>query len=80
MELQGEDIDWTSDPPPFSNIPEDVLGTILHFLYSECLPENLSEETACQVVIAATPYPSLSKLVNNCQLYLKNMALKQREY
>lgn len=49
-------------------------------MYSECLPENLTEETACQVVAIATPHASLNKLVNNCQLYLKNMALKQRKY
>ncbi|CAG9817046.1 unnamed protein product [Phaedon cochleariae] len=78
LELQGDDIDWMSDPPPFNGLPEEVLGTILHFLYAECLPDNLTEETARQVISAASPYESLSKLVSNCQLYLKNMALKQQ--
>ncbi|KAJ8913824.1 hypothetical protein NQ315_003733 [Exocentrus adspersus] len=78
LELQADDIDWTSDALPFNNIPEDVLGTILHFLYSECLPDNLTEETARQVVTVVSPYPSLYKLVDNCELYLKNIALKQQ--
>ncbi|KAJ8937023.1 hypothetical protein NQ314_012105 [Rhamnusium bicolor] len=78
LELQGDDIDWNSDPPPFNNTPEDVLGTILHFLYSECLPENLTEDTVRQVITVASPYDSLHRLVNNCQLYLKNTALKQQ--
>ncbi|KAG5890631.1 hypothetical protein JTB14_020335 [Gonioctena quinquepunctata] len=78
LELQGDDIDWLSDPPPFSNISEDVVGTILHFLYAECLPDNLTEDTAREVITVVSPYKSLAKLVNNCQLYLKNMALKQQ--
>ncbi|KAJ8954724.1 hypothetical protein NQ318_011417 [Aromia moschata] len=78
LELHGNDIDWKSEPPPFSHISEDVLGTILHFLYSECLPESLTEETARQVIIVASTYASLNRLVSICQLYLKNMALKQQ--
>lgn len=49
-------------------------------MYAECLPENLSEATIHEVLKAVTPYSCLSKLVNKCNLYLKNMALKQRKY
>ncbi|XP_044732009.1 uncharacterized protein LOC123294888 [Chrysoperla carnea] len=78
LQLIASDIDWSSQPPPLSGLPEPVLGTILHWLYAECLPPNLSELTAQQVMTAVTPYPSLAKLSLSCQLYLKNMALKQQ--
>lgn len=78
--MQGSEIDWKSDPPPFSNLPEDALGTILHFLYSECLPDNLNEPTARLVINAATQHACLNKLASLCKLYLKNMALKQRMF
>ncbi|XP_074026270.1 uncharacterized protein isoform X2 [Leptinotarsa decemlineata] len=78
LELQGGDIDWFSNPPPFSNLSEDVIGTILHFLYAECLPENLSENAAREVIDVVSPFKSLSKLVENCQLFLKNIELKKQ--
>jgi hypothetical protein len=78
LKLQGSSIDWSADLCPFNNLPEDVLGTILHFLYAECLPDNLTEVTAHQVLNAVSQYPCLNKLVSKCNLYLKNMALKQQ--
>lgn len=80
VKLQGRGIDWSPDSCPFNNLSEDVLGTILHFLYAECLPENLLEATIHEVLKIVTPYSCLSKLVNKCNLYLKNIALKQRKY
>lgn len=78
-QLLGNDIPWQASPPPFAGLSEDVLGTILLYIYAECLPENLTEATAKQVIKAASQYQSLGKLVNMCQIYLKNMALKQRK-
>lgn len=78
-QLLGNDIPWQATPHPFTGLSEDVLGTILLYIYAECLPENLTENTAKQVIKAAAQYPSLGKLVNMCQMYLKNMALKQRK-
>ncbi|GLV35944.1 uncharacterized protein CBL_09838 [Carabus blaptoides fortunei] len=78
LQLHGSDLAWLSQPPPFQGLPEEVLGTLLHFLYAECLPPGLTESTARQVVAAALPYPCLTKLVNMCRAYLKNMALKQQ--
>ena len=79
LKLQGSGIEWSAESCPLSNLPEDVLGTILHFLYAECLPDTLTEVTAHQALNAVSQYPSLSKLVNKCNLFLKNMALKQRK-
>ncbi|KAK7869304.1 hypothetical protein R5R35_012870 [Gryllus longicercus] len=78
LRLSAPELDWSSQPPPLSGLPEDVLGTILHFLYSECLPVNLAEQTARQCISAASSLPGLERLVQMCELYLKNMALKQQ--
>lgn len=80
IQLLGSDIPWQANPPPFTGLSEDALGTILLYIYAECLPENLSEGTAKQVIKAAAQYPCLAKLVDMCQVYLKNMALKQRKW
>jgi hypothetical protein len=73
-------LDWSQQPPPLSGLPEDVLGTILHFLYAECLPANLGEQTARDCIAAAASLPGLERLVRMCELYLKNTALKQRRF
>lgn len=80
VQLLGNDIPWQAEPPPFFGVSEEVLGTILHFLYAECLPDNMTEATARQVIKVAAHYVSLAKLVSTCQIYLKNMALKQRKF
>lgn len=79
LQLLGGEIDWNAHPNPFSSLPEEVLGTILYFLYAECLPDTLTEVTAKQVIEIASQHPCLLKLVNMCHVYLKNMALKQRK-
>ncbi|KDR13429.1 uncharacterized protein LOC110835411 [Zootermopsis nevadensis] len=78
LRLSAPELDWSHQPPPLSGLPEDVLGTILHFLYAECLPTNLGEQTARHCIAAATSLPGLERLVRMCELYLKNMALKQQ--
>lgn len=78
VQLLGGEILWQSQPPPLTGLPEDVIGTILNFLYTECLPENLTEVTARQVIAFGAQYQTHTKLVNMCQLWLKNMALKQQ--
>lgn len=80
LQLSAPDLDWTVDPTPFSGLREDVLGTILHFLYAECLPANLTESTARQCISVAAGYPCLSPLSSLCHHYLRNMALKHRKY
>ncbi|XP_076252355.1 uncharacterized protein LOC143191312 isoform X3 [Rhynchophorus ferrugineus] len=76
LSLQGAGINWDSDPPPFSHLSEDTLGTILYFLYAECLPEDLSESTAKEIIKAVSDYKCLEKLVQSCQKYLDRTALR----
>nr|CAD7461669.1 unnamed protein product [Timema tahoe] len=78
LKLGAPSIDWAEQPPPLSGLPEDVLGTVLHFIYSESLPANLDEDTARQCRTVAQSLLGLEKLVNMCDQYLNNMALKQQ--
>lgn len=63
-----------------TGLQEDVLGTILHFLYAECLPSSLSERTAEQCVTVVETYPCLQPLASLCQHYLRNMAIKHGKH
>lgn len=78
--LLGNDIPWFNQPPPFTGLPEGVVGSIIHWLYTECLPNAMTESIAIQVIDAVKSYHSMSKLVENCESYLKNENLKQRKY
>ncbi|RZF40536.1 hypothetical protein LSTR_LSTR000415 [Laodelphax striatellus] len=78
LKLMAPDIDWSQDPPPLSGLPEDVLGTILHYLYAECLPGGLTEKTARQCITAVNSYPDFAPFVSLCLHYLRNSSLKQQ--
>ncbi|XP_071488165.1 uncharacterized protein [Diadema antillarum] len=69
---------WDQTPPPLSGHPEDVLTAVLHFLYTECLPESIQEETARRCLAVASKLPGFGRLANLCQLYLKNVAVKNQ--
>ncbi|XP_039292547.1 uncharacterized protein LOC111055920 [Nilaparvata lugens] len=76
--LLTPDVDWSQTPPPLSGLPEEVLGTILHYLYAECLPAGLTEATARHCISAVNAYPSFAPFVALCQHYLRNYTLKQQ--
>ncbi|XP_075220250.1 uncharacterized protein LOC142323850 isoform X2 [Lycorma delicatula] len=78
LKLCAPDLDWKQEPPPLTGLSEDVLGTILHYLYAECLPQSLNENTAHQCITAASQYPCLAPLVTHCEHYLRNNSLKQQ--
>lgn len=69
---------WDLSPPPLSGSPEDVLSTVLHFLYTECMPETIQEETARKVQSVASKLPGFGRLGNLCQLYMHNVAVKNQ--
>lgn len=73
-------MDWSQSPAQLVGLPEDVLHAILHYLYSESLPRRMSEETAKACVKAVRKLPGFSKFVQLCEQFLKNTALRQREY
>ncbi|XP_077301228.1 uncharacterized protein LOC143921733 [Arctopsyche grandis] len=76
--LLGNDLPWTSHPPPFTGLPEGVVGSIIHWLYTECLPNAMTEDIAIQVIDIVKDYPCMTKLVENCQTYIRNMGLKKQ--
>jgi hypothetical protein len=76
----ARDPSLTLPPPPLSGLPEDVLSTLLHYVYSQSLPPGLSEETAHNCVTHAGSLPGFAPLAQACQLYLSNMALKHRKF
>lgn len=80
LKLNAPDIDWTAKPTPLSGLPEEVIGTILHFLYAQCLPPDLHESVAKQVIVSAPDYPGLEQLVSMCHSYIKNITLKRGEH
>lgn len=78
LNLEAKEINWRSEPPPFSDISEDALGTILHFLYTECLPEELSVSEAGDIIKVASEYKCLERLTDYCRKYIKRMELRNQ--
>lgn len=74
------------DTPPSSpltplsvlnNIPSKMLSTILHWLYCECLPEDLDEETCTSLIVMCESMTPLSRMAEPCKNYLRNIKLKK---
>lgn len=63
---------------PFNGLPENVLCTILHYMYTECLPNNLDVETAKSIIDFVIGYPSLTRLEELCQKLIANTTLKEQ--
>lgn len=74
------------DTPPSSpltpvsilyNLPSFMLSPILHWLYADCLPHSLDEETLEKLISVGESQPPLNKLVEPCRKYLKNIRIKK---
>ncbi|XP_039443755.1 uncharacterized protein LOC120423873 [Culex pipiens pallens] len=74
------------DTPPSSpltplsvlnNIPSKMLSTILHWLYCECLPESLDEETCTSLIAMCESTTPLSRMTPPCKNFLRNIQLKK---
>jgi hypothetical protein len=57
---------------------DSVVATVLHYLYAECLPVGLSEDTAGACMKAVGSVESLRDFVQLCNSFLQNTTLKQR--
>lgn len=79
LKLANPYINWDLSPNPLDNVPEDVLFTSLHYLYAECLPSELKEDTARNCLAATSDLPGFDAFRDLCELFLKNSALKQRK-
>lgn len=78
--IAAPEMDWTCSPPPLSGLQEDVLKTVLYYLYTSCLPRGLSEETAKKCISKLGKLPGLANFSQLCETFLKNTALKQRKH
>ncbi|XP_067143399.1 uncharacterized protein [Centruroides vittatus] len=78
LQLGNPEIDWTQSPTPLQDLPEDVLYATLYYIYCECLPDNLQEETAMNCLHLLAHIPGFRKFEELCELFLKNSALKQQ--
>ncbi|KAK7507206.1 hypothetical protein BaRGS_00001141 [Batillaria attramentaria] len=78
LRLSLPELNWTGDPLPLSRLPEDVLRTALHFVYCECLPVGLSEQTARACIKTLGKMPGFTHFAELCETFLKNTALKQQ--
>ena len=63
----------------WSNLPEEIVRIILHFVYGQCLPDNLSMKAAKECVRVVGNIPELKGLVEACQKFLRNKPLMNRE-
>ena len=80
MELNGGSLSWCGEEgTALDNLPDDIIYTVLHYLYGECLPPQLSIETAEKCSTIVDQYPSLLGLSNMCTLYIQNIQLKNSE-
>ncbi|XP_005112555.1 uncharacterized protein LOC101850692 [Aplysia californica] len=78
LKLSAPDMDWGGQVTPLTGLPEDVLSVTLHFLYAECLPRGLTEDTAQRCLKAMGKMPGFAKFGQLCETFLKNTALTQQ--
>ena len=78
LQLACPEVSWEESPTPLDGLSEDVLTTILHYLYAECLPSGLAESSAESCLKATAAIPGFQKFQHLCETFLKNTALKQR--
>ncbi|KAH3863934.1 hypothetical protein DPMN_026942, partial [Dreissena polymorpha] len=78
LNLTAPGIDWTQSTTPLTGLPDDVLAATLHYMYAECLPRGISEDTVKKCVKLVSKLPDLSEFVKLCNIFLQNTALKQQ--
>ncbi|CAG5118911.1 unnamed protein product [Candidula unifasciata] len=78
LQLSAPELDWTAPVTPLTGLPEDVLCVTLHYLYSECLPRGLAEETAQRCARMVGKMPGFARFGQLCETFLKNTALIQQ--
>lgn len=78
-----------ADTPPLSpltpaevlqTLPETLLRSICHWLYAECLPPDLDEETLDQLIGFTDGMSRLNKMTELCHSYLQMVRLKKCMY
>ncbi|KAL3236831.1 hypothetical protein MRX96_022088 [Rhipicephalus microplus] len=80
LRLSCPAVEWAEGKPsPLDGLPDDVVAAALHCIYADCLPPTLTEETAraCVSLLSPPAATGFERLVQLCELFLRNMAVKQ---
>ncbi|KAG1683580.1 Speckle-type POZ protein-like [Nymphon striatum] len=80
--LSNPQVDWSENGKFFTKynkkLPEEVLSTIMYFMYTECLPDNLTEDTARQAIQVLKSFPGFEPFQKTCGIFLKSESIKQK--
>lgn len=63
---------------PLNGMPDNILSTVFHYLYKECLPPGLSEDTARDCIKTLSDMKEFDTFIKLCQTFLRNTALRHR--
>ncbi len=80
LETTLPSLDWTSQPPPLSGLPDAVLETLLHFLYARCLPEGITVERVDQCLKELADRPEFQEFADHATAFKDKSAICQSEY
>ncbi|RWS27283.1 uncharacterized protein B4U80_11053, partial [Leptotrombidium deliense] len=81
LQLANPTIEWSHcDVSPLDGLPQNVIKPILHYLYSESLPLNLSENVAenCIEVIKLRNLTGFERFIDLCETFIRNSTVKKR--
>ncbi|XP_032221563.2 uncharacterized protein LOC5520526 [Nematostella vectensis] len=70
--------DWDTVPDCLLGLPSDVLGALLHFMYSGNLPKDITEKTLSKTLSVASSVPELEHLSELCSYFLEASAVKNK--
>ncbi|XP_071544090.1 uncharacterized protein [Panulirus ornatus] len=74
LESSMPNMDWNS----LCGMEDSVLETILHFLYSCCLPSTLTASTAQKTIAATQHLDGFEDFRKKCDIFIKNTHLRNR--
>ncbi|KAF0289460.1 hypothetical protein FJT64_012310 [Amphibalanus amphitrite] len=74
LRLLAPSIDWRADP--LRHLPAPAVRAVLHYLYTESLPEGLAPTVAAELQRELRQLPELGPLAELCGRYLTNVTLR----
>ena len=78
LRLLAPSIDWRAGP--LRHLPAAAVRVVLHYLYTESLPEGLSLSLAGELPRELRQLPELAPLAELCARYVTNVTLRDGEW
>ena len=78
LRLLAPSIDWRADP--LRHLSSASVGAVLHYLYTESLPEGLSLAVAGELRASLGELPELAPLAELCGRYVANVTLRDGQW